>query len=99
VQKGEVYLSPRIASKLLTRFVGRQTAKASANPLHQLSDRELEVLECIGRGWATRQIAEKMRLAISTIETYKSRIKSKLNLSGASELAAYAAKWLVQRNA
>jgi DNA-binding NarL/FixJ family response regulator len=97
VQKGEVYLSARIASKLLTRFVGRQAEKATGNPLHQLSDRELEVLECIGRGIPTRRIAERMHLAISTIETYKSRIKSKLNLGGASELAAYAAKWLVQR--
>ena len=93
VLDGEIYVSPRMSSKLLLRFVGFGP-RSDAGPVDRLSDRELEVLEQAGRGLGTRQIATELGLGISTIATFKSRIKNKLGLMSAAELAAFAAKWV-----
>jgi DNA-binding CsgD family transcriptional regulator len=61
--------------------------------IERLSDRELEVFHLIGRGYGTRQIAERLHLSIKTIETYREHIKEKLNLADASELLQYAIQW------
>ena len=61
-----------------------------------LADRELEVFELIGQGRSTRQIASALHLNIKTIETYRSRIKLKLKLNTATELAQHAAEFLQQ---
>ena len=87
---GEFFISRSISSKIFARIGvpgGIDTGVAS------LSDRELEVLEAIGRGLGTRQIAEALSLSISTIETYKHRLKIKLGLGSAPELAVYATAW------
>jgi DNA-binding NarL/FixJ family response regulator len=87
---GEFFISRSMASKIFARIgVPGGIDSGIAN----LSDRELEVLEAVGRGLGTRQIADALNLSISTIETYKHRLKLKLGLGGASELAAYAAAW------
>jgi len=62
-------------------------------PLDGLSDRELSVFEMIGRGRSTRQIADELKLEMRTIETYRARIKDKLNLKDANELLQYAIRW------
>jgi len=54
----------------------------------------LEILHLIGRGLRTRQIAKNLNLSISTIETYRGRIKKKLNLADATELLHYAFQWV-----
>ena len=62
--------------------------------VERLSDRELEVLDLIGRGLGSRQIAERLHLSIKTIESHREHIKSKLNLASATELTKYAYNWL-----
>lgn len=92
VLSGEIFLSTRMRSKILDRmFSVRQTREIS--PVDVLSDRELEVFQLIGEGHGTRMIAEKLTLSIKTIETHKSRIKSKLNIKDGTELIQYAVKW------
>ena len=91
---GEFFISRSMASKIFARIGepgGMDDGVAS------LSDRELEVLEAVGRGMGTRQIADSFSLSISTIETYKQRLKIKLGLDSAPELAAYAATWVNSR--
>src|SRR4051812_44253966 len=92
---GEVYLSSKVAAKTVKRFFGR-TSLTSGSPLEQLSDRELEVLQLIGRGRSTRQISASLGVDVKTIETYRGRIKVKLNLANASELVAQAKRFLEQ---
>jgi DNA-binding NarL/FixJ family response regulator len=58
-----------------------------------LSDRELQVFERIGQGFATRQIAEQLGLDVKTVDTYRARIKDKLELKDASELLRTAIAW------
>ena len=93
VEGGAIYVSPEINERLLQ---GIATGQQSFNhsPLEVLSDRELEVFEMTGRGLGTREIAEKLTLSIKTIESYRARIKTKLNLSNAAELMQHAVQWV-----
>ena len=62
--------------------------------MERLSDREIEILELISQGLSTRLIAEKLHISVKTVETHSQRIKAKLNLEGAAELAKYAIQWV-----
>ncbi len=74
--------------------MGARKRREVDNPLSLLSDREIEILDAVGRGKTTREIAEGLFLSISTIDTYKSRIKAKLGLKNSSELIVFAANAL-----
>ncbi len=93
VLAGEIYLSDRMASRLLRQFV-RQSPSSGASPVDLLSDRELEVFGLIGRGKGTRQIAEELHLSIKTVESYRAHIKDKLEIATASELVRHAVQWV-----
>jgi DNA-binding CsgD family transcriptional regulator len=60
-------------------------------------DRKLEVFQMIGRGRSTRQIAETLHIGVKTVESYRARIKEKLNLEGANELTVCAVQWVNER--
>ena len=64
-----------------------------------LTDRELEAFESLGKGLTTKQIAEKMHLSPKTVETYRARIKEKLQLENAAQLHAEAARWVMKHAA
>ena len=82
VLRGEIYLASTVASKILGGLCFSKEVKGIA----QLTDRELEIFRLIGCGLTTREIAAQLSLGISTIETYRARIKTKLRLENASWL-------------
>ncbi len=94
ILNGELYLSDRIANKMLQQYIGGAPA-ALQSRLSALSDRELEVFRLIGEGRSTRQIAEKLHLSIKTVETYQAHIKDKLSLRSGRELIQHAIQWKV----
>ena len=89
---GEVYLSDRMANKMLQQFVGAGGTNLKF-PVDRLSDRELEVFEMLGQGLGTRQIAETLRVSIKTVQVYCARMKEKMNLGSATELLREAIRW------
>jgi DNA-binding NarL/FixJ family response regulator len=91
VLSGQIYVSKRVSQGVLER-VGRE-APAPGGRLGNLTDRELEVFELIGRGLSTAVIADRLSVSVKTIETYRSNIKTKLNLKNATDLLRYAATW------
>ena len=93
VLNGDVYLSEKMAAKIAASAVGRAQTKSSL-PMDRLSDRELCVFELIGQGHGTRQIADELHLDMRTIETYRARIKDKLNLKDANDLLQHAIRWV-----
>jgi len=95
VLSGQVYLSQRMAGRMMQKLVGGGQ-KAVSSPLELLTDRELEVFQMIGRGFGTREIAGELRLGIKSVETYRARLKEKLGLADGQELLRHAIKW-VQR--
>ena len=93
VLAGRVYVSERIASKMLTRLAAGG-AGADGPAVNRLSDREFQVFELIGQGLQTRQIAERLHLSAKTVETHREHMKKKLGIASATELLAYAVQWV-----
>jgi DNA-binding NarL/FixJ family response regulator len=93
VLNGDTYLSEKMAAQIAAGAVGDSRAKPGL-PVAKLSDRELLVFEKIGQGQSTRQIADELHLDMRTIETYRARIKEKLNLKDANDLLQYAIRWM-----
>jgi DNA-binding NarL/FixJ family response regulator len=93
VLNGEVYLNPRFMSKMMSKIV---SGGVTGHPVDRLADRELEVFELIGRGLTTREIGAKLGLGVTTVDTYRSRIKEKLNLENAARLRSEASRWVQQ---
>ena len=93
VLSGDIYLSERMANKMLQQFVGAR-GTAQKFPIDRLSDRELEVFRLIGQGHGTRRIAEELRLSVKTVESYREHIKEKMTFNDASELVQHAIQWL-----
>jgi len=91
---GEVYLSDRMANKMLQQYIGG-APDAIQSRLSALSDRELEVFSLIGEGRGTREIAEELHLSMKTIETYQAHIKDKLSLRSGRELIQHAIQWKI----
>jgi DNA-binding NarL/FixJ family response regulator len=91
VLAGKIYASEDVSQEVLAGL-GRNPS-SPGSPLGALTDRELEVLELIGRGVSTAGIADQLGVSVKTIETYRTNIKAKLKLKDASELIRYAASW------
>jgi DNA-binding NarL/FixJ family response regulator len=92
VLKGEIWVSPRMTRRMLAGVIGGKSQNDRL-PLDRLTDREMEVLQLIGRGIGTSQIAEKLHLSVKTIETHRAHIKDKLNLPDAAALNEFAIQW------
>ncbi len=93
VMDGEVYVSKNVTSRILERVATKGTP-TGAGEVEALADRELEVFQQLGKGKNTRQIAEILNLGESTVETYRSRIKEKLQLRSSAELYLRAGQWV-----
>jgi DNA-binding NarL/FixJ family response regulator len=90
---GEMHLSPRVAAALISGLSGQPEGRPLP-AVESLSDREREVFGLIGRGKGTRQIAEEMKLTVPTINSFRARIKDKLQLKTATELTLRAMQWV-----
>jgi DNA-binding NarL/FixJ family response regulator len=94
VLNGEVYLSRQMTSRMLGRFaVGK---KDNAGEVGALTDRELDVFQRLGRGETARDIASSLHVGITTVDTYRARIKEKLGLRNGNELQRRAMEWIQQ---
>jgi DNA-binding NarL/FixJ family response regulator len=94
---GRPYLSPTMAAQVITKFAHGQ-AEEEPDPTQRLSDRELEVLELIGKGAEVRDIAKRLHLSPKTVETHRSHIKEKLQLKNSREVVRFAVQWLSARS-
>jgi DNA-binding NarL/FixJ family response regulator len=92
VLAGRPYLSHDMSAKLITGFVSGGTNQS--NVTDNLSDRELEILELIGKGRDVREISRALHISAKTVETHRAHIKEKLNLKNARQVARFAVQWL-----
>jgi DNA-binding NarL/FixJ family response regulator len=95
VSQGQVFLSRRVASRILSRLV-RSGSDTETSPLDRLTDRELTVFRKIGEGHSVRQIADQLDLNRKTVETYRRRAKEKLGHDTVEELLRHAVHWTEQ---
>jgi len=81
---GENVIEPKVAGKMMSGF-------KNENKLHDdLTERELEVLLCIGEGMTNQEISEKLYIGIKTVKTHVSHILSKLEVNDRTQAAVYA---------
>lgn len=96
VLEGGIYLSEAMSARMLEQLAsGRGHDAASA--IDKLSDRELEVLELIGKGTATKIIAGTLNISTRTVEAHRAHLKQKLGLTDGPALVRYAVQWCEQR--
>jgi DNA-binding NarL/FixJ family response regulator len=93
VLRGEVYVSPAIAARLLQLIVDGDNGACRRSSIEGLSNRELQVFTSIGMCMATQEIADQLHLSVKTIQTYREHIKRKLALRNSTDLIHYAAQW------
>ena len=86
---GGIYVSESMASHLLQQ---QARGPSEFSPVDRLSDRERQVLHLIGQWHTTRQIAKELHLSVKTVEHYREKLKTKLNLDSAATLVQYAVK-------
>jgi DNA-binding NarL/FixJ family response regulator len=90
---GKFYLSDQMMEAQLQNMSGRVVNESALN---RLADRELEVFQLIGRGRSTREISEMLNLGMTTVETYRTRIKQKLSFATGAELVRSAYRWVLE---
>jgi DNA-binding NarL/FixJ family response regulator len=96
---GDMHLSERMASGVISKFIRGGDDELPPSPLEKLSDRELEVFRMLGQGKGVRQIAEELGLTIPTINSFRNRIKEKLQLNSSTEVMLHAIHWSREESA
>lgn len=91
VLDGGIYLNEKASNTLIKRLSGME--KPACTPADLLADRELQVFELTGHGLNSRQIADKLGIGFKTVETYRVRIREKLQLKDSTDLLQQAIVW------
>lgn len=89
VLRGETYLSEKMQAARARSASGGGRG-TGPKELGRLSDRELQVLRCVGRGMSTHEIGEELFISGKTVEAHREHIKQKLGLLTSGELLRYA---------
>jgi len=92
VLTGGVYVSEAVGATMIEKYASNGRTRPQ-DPVSQLSNRELQVLNLVGRGQTTREVAENLNLSVKTVESHRQRIKKKLGLQTAPQLVQYAVNW------
>jgi len=95
VLAGAVYVSDKITGRILDQVSGR-VEKAKSSALDLLTDRELEIMMLIGKGYGSQQISNQLHISVKTVEAHRANIKEKLNLPSSAELLQNAIRWAQQ---
>ncbi|MBM3969843.1 MAG: response regulator transcription factor [Planctomycetes bacterium] len=98
VLEGKIYLSEAMTEKLLIRIQAGSVLGQGHRPEERLSDRELEVFQLIGSSFDTQEIATRLKVSPKTVETYRFRMKEKLNITDSKELFRRALHWVEENH-
>jgi DNA-binding NarL/FixJ family response regulator len=99
VLRGQRYVSEQLAASLRRRMTGASDDTAApadgtpSDPVERLSNRELQVLNLVGRGVSSRDIAADLGLSVKTVESHRQSLKRKLSLGTNSQLLQFAINW------
>ena len=85
---GDVFLSPRISSRMIAPLLG----KAKPAGVAALPPRQREILAQIGRGLSSKEIAADLGISVKTVETHRARMMEALGCRRANELVLLAVK-------
>ncbi len=89
----DFYVSRRFLNQLIRRAIHAPEPTEGPAGLENLTDREMEVFQWLGRGLGTRQVAEVLRVSVKTVESHRAHMKTKLCLETGSDLVKLAKQW------
>lgn len=85
VHRGEVYLSPKISKAVVDAYLARTDL-----PDEPLTSRERQVLQLIGEGHSTKEIASLLQISVKTADTHRTKLMQKLDIHQTAGLVRYA---------
>jgi len=85
VCRGSVYLSPKISGAVIDAYLSK--TYTSPDPL---SGRERQVLQLVGEGKSTKEIAVHLGISVKTSESHRARLMKKLDIHETASLVRYA---------
>ena len=89
VMNGHMFLSPEVTCAVMARY--KEFLNTKSTPAASLlSKRELEVLKLVAEGLRTKEIADRLKIGVKTVDTYRARLMTKLNCNSTIELVRYA---------
>jgi len=80
--RGEPWLSPKVAAKVMKKALGKEEAEEEAIPL---TERELEVLQLMAKGWSNKRIAKELSITERTVRFHVGNILTKLGVESRTE--------------
>ncbi|MGH2569276.1 MAG: response regulator transcription factor, partial [Bacteroidota bacterium] len=90
VAAGEPFFSPGISQLIIEKFIKKAKDHREQRGKHGLSKREIEVLLLVAQGMTSREVAQKLFLSVSTVNTHRASLMQKLNIHDAQGLVRYA---------
>jgi DNA-binding NarL/FixJ family response regulator len=93
IAAGKTHVSPSFSERLIFHVIQSKN-DGYGSPVAVLTDRELEVLEKIGKGMSTREVAEDLKLSHKTVETHRAHIKEKLGFKDSTSMVRFALEWV-----
>ena len=95
VVRGETYLSPPISKVVIAQYLQRTRgervrSRAASAPYEQLTSRQREILQLIAEGHTTKDIAQRLNLSVSTVETHRTELMQRLDIHDVAGLVRYA---------
>ena len=95
VLRGEIFISENMSKRMV--FAHLHGGGDAASPVDRLTDRELEILQLLGKGRELRDIAKELHISAKTVEAHRAHIKEKLDFKNAREVARFAVTWVNQQ--
>ncbi len=100
VISGDIYISASITGKFIKKLISTPENHVNNN-IHDssepLTNRELEVFNLIGRGYATGEIARELNISVNTVESHRRHIKEKLGIQKGTDILKFAIQWIIDK--
>lgn len=92
ILEGGMYISEEINKKIIEKLLHNHPVENDRS-VDQLSNKEFEVFQLIGKGLNSKEIGKKLNMSKNTVDSHKRHIKEKLNLRNSQELIRYSVQW------
>jgi len=90
VYRGDIFIYPRMATKLVADYLRRVRAGESKEEFERLTEREKEILKLLADGLTNKEIARALQITPHTVQTHREHLMQKLNIHNRTELLKYA---------
>ncbi len=90
VVKGEMYLTPQVSKSIVRSYLDRVTEGRSLFEI--LTPRQREILQLIGEGQSTKDIAHLLNLSVKTVDRHRTELMERLDIHSMAGLIRYALK-------